>query len=97
MMNSFFLFLDGLLSSSDKSSSSGSDETALLTVGSIPADGRGMTNMLLVSSSVWMVYGIHSHSSNSGPSSSLCSVFVPLVSGLDSDKLLAADKFTAGL
>lgn len=29
-----------------------------------------------------VIYGVHSHTSNSGPSSPLRSVFVPLVSGL---------------
>lgn len=79
---SFFFLLDGSLSSSDETSSSGSNETDLLTVRCISADSGGMSNVLLVTTTMRMVYGVHSHTSNSGPTSALCSVFVVLVTGL---------------
>lgn len=41
-----------------------------------------MTDMLLVTSSMGMVYGVHSHTSHSWPVLSLCSVLVEDCSGL---------------
>lgn len=37
-----------LLSTTQKTSSSGSNETRLLTLGGVPRDGRGLTNVLVV-------------------------------------------------
>lgn len=79
---SFFFFLNGSLSSSDEPSSSSGDETDFLPMGSVSADSGGMSNMLLISTTMRMIYGVHSHSSNSGPASSLCFVFVVLATGL---------------
>lgn len=78
---SFFFLLDGSLSSSDEPSSSGSKQSDFLSVRGVSADGRGMPNMLLITSSMGMVYGVHSHSSNSWPSSSLCLGLMVWISG----------------
>jgi len=54
--------------SSNGTSSSGGNETDLSTRGSVSADGRGNTDMLLVTTTEGMVNGIHGNSSNSRPS-----------------------------
>ena len=79
---SFFLFFDGSLSSSDEPSSPGSNEPDFNSVRSMSAQSRRMTNMLLVTSSVRMVYWVHSHSSNYWPRSALCLILVVRVSSL---------------
>jgi hypothetical protein len=61
------LFLDVLSSSSDETGSSGGDESDLLTLRGESADSRGVTNMLLVTTTMRMLDGVHSDSSNSGP------------------------------
>jgi len=65
-----------LLSSAQTTGSSGGNETDLLTSRGISSDGRWVTNVLVVTSSVRMISGIHSHTSNSGPSVSLSLVLV---------------------
>jgi len=80
--SSLLFFFDGSLSSSNKSSSSGGDETDFLTMRCVPADGWRMSDMLLITTTMGMIYGIHSDSSNSGPSSAFCLVFVVLATGL---------------
>lgn len=42
----------GLLGTTEQTSSPGSDETSLLTVGGVAGDGRGFTNMLVVTTTV---------------------------------------------
>ena len=79
---SFLLLLDGLLPSSDETSSSGSDEPNFLTMRCISADSWRVTNVLLVTTTMGMVYGVHSHTSNSGPWSALCLVLVELATSL---------------
>ncbi len=69
-LNSWFesyLFWDILdcLGTSDETSSSGGDETDLLTWGSESANCSGLTQMLVVTTSVGMVHGVHSHTSDS--------------------------------
>jgi hypothetical protein len=63
--------LDDLLGTSDETGSSGGDETDLLTSGFVSSDGRGMTNMLMVTTTMGMLDGVHSNTSNSGPVVSL--------------------------
>ncbi len=58
----------------DLTSSSGSDETDFLTWWGSSGNGRGVTNVLLVTTTVGMVDGVHCNTSNLGPSVSLCSV-----------------------
>lgn len=75
--SSFLLNLEILFTSSNETSSSGGDETDLLTVWGESADGWGVTNVLLVTTTMRMVYGVHSNTSNSWPcTSSLCLPFV---------------------
>lgn len=81
-LKSLLFFFDGLLTSSDKSSSSGSNETDFLTVGCVSADSRWMPDMLLITTTMGMIYRIHSNTSNSGPSSTFCFVFVVLATSL---------------
>ena len=52
------------LSSSDSSSSPGSDETDLLTSAGSPPDGGGLADVLMVTSSVGMLHGVHSNTTN---------------------------------
>jgi len=56
-----------LLSTTQQTSSSGSDETSLLTLCSVTGDGRGFTNMLMVTTTVRMVDGIHSNTTSLWP------------------------------
>ena len=52
------------LSSSDPSGSPGSDETDLLTSAGSPPDGGGLADVLMVTSSVGMLHGVHSNTTN---------------------------------
>jgi len=61
----------GLGSTTDLTSASSSDETGLLTSGASSGHGRWVTNMLLVTTTVGMVDGVHSNTSDTGPSVSL--------------------------
>lgn len=71
-----------LLSSSKKTSSSGGDETDLLTWWGISGDGSWVTDVLVVTSSVWMVDWVHGNTSNSWPHFSLGLESVMLGTGL---------------
>ena len=80
--SSLLLNLEILSTTSDETGSSGGHETSLLTAGSVSRDGRGVTDVLLVTTTMRMVDGVHSNTSNSGPgSSSLC---LPSVVGVSS-------------
>jgi len=68
---SFWLAND-LSGTSDETSSSGGNKTNLMTTGSISSDCRRMTNMLMVTTTVRMLDGVHSNTSNSRPMRSLC-------------------------
>ncbi len=63
--------LDKLASTSDDTGSLGSDETALLTAGSVSSGSCWVTNVLMVTTTVRMLDGVHSDTSNSGPVSLL--------------------------
>lgn len=71
-----------LLSSSEKTSSSGGDKTDLLTWGSVSGYGSWVTDVLVVTSSVWMVDWVHGNTSNSWPHLSLGLESVMLSTGL---------------
>ena len=71
---SFLLNLEIFLTSSNETSSSGGNETDLFTVRCESGDGGGMTDMLLVTTTMGMVDGVHSNTSNSGPDSSSLSL-----------------------
>ena len=79
---SFLLDLEIFLSSSDETSSSGGDESDLLSARGESGDGGRVTDMLLVTTTMGMVDGVHSNTSNSGPCSS--SLRFPLVVGVTS-------------
>lgn len=66
----------GLLSTSEETSSSGSNKTDLLTRNSVSGDGRGLTNVLMVTTTMGMVDGIHGNTTSSGPRVSLDLVLV---------------------
>lgn len=71
--SSLLLDLEFLSTSSDETGSSGGHQTSLLTAGSVSGDGRGVTDVLLVTTTMRMVNGVHGNTSNSGPgASSLC-------------------------
>ena len=63
-LNNTNLILKQVLSSPDSSSPAGSDETDLATSGCSSLDGGSLTNMLVVTSSVGMLNGIHSNTTN---------------------------------
>jgi hypothetical protein len=75
------LLNDGLLSTSDETGSSGGDETTLLSSGGISSHGSGVTNVLMVTTTMRMLDGVHSDTSNSGPVLLLCLGFVVSVDG----------------
>ena len=81
-MSSLFL-LENLSTTSDESSSSGSDKTALLSSGAVSSDGRWVTNMLMVTTTMRMLDWVHSDTSNSWPVLSLSSGLEPGVGSLE--------------
>ena len=70
-----YLFLE-LLGTAEQTSTAGSNETSLLTGDGIASNGRGVTNVLMVSSSVGMVDGVHSNTTSLGPRVALDAVLV---------------------
>jgi len=74
--NKHLLLLFGLDCTSAKTSTTCSDETGLLTRRGVTGDSGSVTNVLMVSSSVGMIEGVHSHTSRLWPAVSLDSVFV---------------------
>merc|ERR1719222_1395421 len=70
------LVSDLLLSSPNSTSTTGSDETDLSTSAGSSADGGGLTNMLMVTTTVGMLNGIHSNTTNLRPRVPLCLVLV---------------------
>ena len=69
--------LDDLARTTDETGSSGGDETDLLTSRLVSADSRGVTDMLMVTTTVRMLDGVHGNTSNSGPVVALSLVLVP--------------------
>ena len=68
---SILLLEEKLAATSDSSGSLGSDKTALLTAGSVsPGCGR-VTNVLMVTTTMRMLDGVHGDTSDSGPISLL--------------------------
>jgi len=63
----FILVISSLLPSSQTTRSSGRNETDLLTVGCIPSHGGGVSHMLVITSSVRVIDGIHGNSSDLWP------------------------------
>ena len=56
-----------LLATSDSSGPSGGDETDLLTGGGTSLDGRSLSDVLMVTTTVGMLDGVHGHTSDLGP------------------------------
>ena len=57
----------GLLGTTEETSAAGSNETSLLTLGGVAGDGRGFTDMLVVTTTVRMIDGVHSNTTSLGP------------------------------
>ena len=77
------VLLENLSTTSDETGSSGSDKTALLSSGGISSDGRWVTNMLMVTTTMRMLDWVHSDTSNSWPVLSLSSGLEPGVGSLE--------------
>ena len=56
-----------LAASTDNTGSLGGDKTTLLSAGSVSSGGRGVTDVLMVTTTVRMLDRVHSNTSNSGP------------------------------
>jgi hypothetical protein len=61
----------GLLGTAEKTCSSGGNETRLLTLGGVSRDGRRLTDMLVITTTVGMVDGVHGNTTSLGPSVAL--------------------------
>ena len=66
----------------ETSSPPGSDETDLLAGGSITADSGGVTNVLVVTSSVGMLHRVHGHTTDLRPAVPLHAVLVVGIASL---------------
>jgi hypothetical protein len=77
------LLLENNAGTTDLTGSSGSDETRLLTGWAGSGHGRWVTNVLLVTTTVWMVDWVHGDTSNSWPSVSLGLVLPVGATGLE--------------
>ena len=69
--HSILLLEEKLAATSDGTGSLGGDETTLLTAGGVSSSGRGVTDVLTVTTTVRMLDGVHSDTSNSWPVSLL--------------------------
>merc|ERR1719365_97974 len=70
------------LSSSDSTSTSSSNKTDLTTSAGSSLNGGGLTNMLMVTTTMGMLNGIHSNTTNLRPAVSLSLIFVVSTSSL---------------
>ncbi len=68
--SSLLLNLEILSTSSNETGSSGGNETSLLTARSVSGDGGGVTDVLLVTTTMRVIHGVHGNTSNSGPGTS---------------------------
>ena len=75
--------MENLSTTSDETSSSGSDKTALLSSGGVSSDSRWVTNMLMVTTTMRMLDWVHCDTSNSWPVLSLSSGLEPGVGSLE--------------
>ena len=85
MSSSLLGFLGGkgsLRGTADLTGSAGSNETSLLTSGGVSSHSRGVTDVLLVTTTVRMVDGVHGDTTDTGPSVSLCLVLPEGIAGL---------------
>lgn len=72
-----------LLGTSEQTSSSGSNKTGLLTRDGASGDGRGLTNVLVVTTTMRVIDGVHGDTSGLGPRVSLGLVLVEGTTGLE--------------
>ena len=68
---SILLLEEKLAATSDGTSSLGGDETALLTAWGVSSRRGGVTDVLMVTTTMGMLYGVHGDTSDSGPVSLL--------------------------
>lgn len=61
----------------------GSNKTDLLTSGGVAGEGRGLTNVLVVTTTVGVVHGVHSNTTSTGPRVALGAHGVELATGLE--------------
>merc|ERR1712147_212033 len=66
-----FWLSDDLSGTSDKTSSSGGNKSDLMTTRCVSSNSRRMTNMLMVTTTVRMLDGVHGNTSDSRPMRSL--------------------------
>jgi len=72
-----------LLSTTDPTGPAGGDETDLATSGRSPLDGGGLADMLMVTTTVGMLNGVHGNTTHLGPAVPLHLVLVVRPSGLE--------------
>lgn len=73
----------GLDGTTDKTGTTGSDETDLLTSGSVARAGGGLADVLVVTTTVRVVDGVHSHTTSAGPRVPLDLELVVSTTGLE--------------
>ena len=66
----------GLLSTAQQTRSPRSNKTGLLTRNGVPVDGRRLTDMLVVTTTVRVIDGVHGNTTSLGPAVALDSEFV---------------------
>lgn len=77
------LLVEGdLLGARDTTGTAGGDETDLLTRGGVPPDGRSVTDVLVVTTTVRVVHGVHGHTTDLRPAVPLGLVLVVSATGL---------------
>jgi len=82
-ISSFLYLLNCLASSSDSTSSSGGNKTDLLSTWGVSSGSGWVTHMLMVTTTMGMLDGVHSDTSNSWPISLLCLCFIVSSVGLE--------------
>lgn len=70
-MNPATTLLLCLLGTTEETRPSGGNKTGLLTLGGVSGDGRSLTNMLMVTTTVRMVDGVHGNTTSLGPAVAL--------------------------
>lgn len=79
----YLLVRNNGLGSTETTSTPGSNETNLLTRGIVPGGGGGVTNVLMVTTTMGVIHRIHRHTTDTGPLVTLCPVLEVCASGLE--------------
>jgi|SRR5690242_1968613 len=66
----------GLLGTAEQTCPPGGNETSLLTGNGVARDGRGLSDMLVVTTTVGMVDGVHGNTTSPGPAVALGSELI---------------------